>query len=65
MFPTVPQSVTACVIRGETAPEIVREARTMAAEGFRIVLNAEQVGAVVAWCKAMERDAELLCDEVT
>lgn len=61
--PPLPTSVTACIVYADDAPGIVREAVAAAKEGFRVALNAEQVGILNSWAKAMQQDARLDQDE--
>lgn len=42
----VPQSLTACPVASDDADGIVREMTEIARQGLRVVLSAEQVGAV-------------------
>ncbi len=60
---TPPVSVLACVGHGTEAPGIIREAVEAAREGFRVALNAEQVGILKGWYDSMMRDAVLNQDE--
>jgi hypothetical protein len=58
-MPSVPMTVTACVLESGDAEGIRREMRAVAADGLRVALRAEQVGVVLeAW-----RDLERALDE--
>ena len=53
MRPQMPMSVTACVIYSGDAKGIRAEMLEIAREGLRVVLNAEQVGVLVAESKSL------------